>query len=38
VDVAFDSSGLAAGTYTGNLCITSNDPDPGPGNLFHRGG
>jgi hypothetical protein len=32
VDVTFDSTGLAAGTYNGNLCITSNDPDPGPGN------
>jgi hypothetical protein len=32
VNVAFDSTGLAAGTYTGNLCVYSNDPDPGPGN------
>jgi hypothetical protein len=32
VDVTFDSTGLAAGTYTGNLCVYSNDPDPGPGN------
>ena len=32
VEVTFDSTGLYAGTYTGNLCITSNDPDPGPGN------
>jgi hypothetical protein len=32
VDVTFDSTGLAAGTYSGNLCITSNDPDPGQGN------
>ena len=23
---------MSAGTYTGNLCVTSNDPDPGPGN------
>jgi hypothetical protein len=30
--VTFDSTGLAAGTYTGNLCVYSNDPDPGPGN------
>jgi hypothetical protein len=29
VDVTFDSTGLDLGTYTGNLCITSNDPiDP----------
>jgi hypothetical protein len=28
----FDSTGLAAGVYTGNLCIDSNDPDAGPGN------
>ncbi len=32
VDVTFDSTGLALGTYTGNLCVESNDPDPGPGN------
>ena len=32
VTVTFDSTGLAAGTYTGNLCVDSNDPDPGPGN------
>ncbi|MDX9953871.1 MAG: choice-of-anchor J domain-containing protein, partial [Anaerolineae bacterium] len=32
VDVAFDSTGLAAGTYTANLCVESNDPDAGPGN------
>ncbi len=32
VTVTFDSTGLANGTYTGNLCVTSNDPDPGPGN------
>jgi hypothetical protein len=27
VDVTFDSTGLGLGTYTGNLCVTSNDPD-----------
>ncbi len=32
VAVTFDSTGLAIGTYNGNLCITSNDPDAGPGN------
>jgi hypothetical protein len=32
VAVTFDSTGLATGTYTGNLCVTSNDPDTGPGN------
>ena len=32
VTVTFDSTGLVAGTYTGNLCIFSNDPDAGPGN------
>jgi hypothetical protein len=32
VTVTFDSTGLAAGVYTGNLCVTSNDPDAGPGN------
>ncbi len=26
VNVVFDSTGLSAGTYTGNLCVTSNDP------------
>lgn len=26
VDVTFDSAGLATGTYTGTLCIQSNDP------------
>lgn len=26
VDVAFDSTGLAAGTYTALLCVASNDP------------
>ena len=32
VTVTFDSTGLAAGTYNANLCVTSNDPNPGPGN------
>lgn len=32
VTVTLDSTGLASGVYTGNLCITSNDPDAGPGN------
>ncbi|MCA9869800.1 MAG: hypothetical protein KC487_05405, partial [Anaerolineae bacterium] len=32
VDVTFDSTGLAGGVYNANLCITSNDPDAGPGN------
>jgi|GEM_PF-1344800 len=32
VQVTFDSTGLAAGTYNANLCVTSNDPNPGPGN------
>ncbi|MCI0577316.1 MAG: immune inhibitor A [Chloroflexi bacterium] len=27
VDVTFDSTGLTPGTYTGNLCVNSNDPD-----------
>lgn len=27
VTVTFNSAGLDPGTYTGNLCITSNDPD-----------
>jgi hypothetical protein len=27
LDVTFDSTGLGAGTYTGNLCVLSNDPD-----------
>jgi hypothetical protein len=27
VDVTLDSTGLAAGTYSGNLCVESNDPD-----------
>ncbi|MCB9155474.1 MAG: hypothetical protein H6649_15640, partial [Caldilineae bacterium] len=32
VTVTFDSTGLANGVYTGNLCVTSDDPDTGPGN------
>jgi hypothetical protein len=32
VTVTFDSTGYGAGVYTGNLCVTSNDPDAGPGN------
>lgn len=32
VTVTLDSTGLLPGIYTGNLCITSNDPDAGPGN------
>jgi hypothetical protein len=32
VDVEFDATGLLAGTYTGVLCVRSNDPDPGTGN------
>lgn len=29
VDVTFDATGLAAGSYSGTLCVTSNDPaDP----------
>lgn len=32
VTVTFNSTGLADGVYTGNLCVTSNDPDAGPGN------
>ena len=32
VTVTFDSTGLAAGAYGANLCVTSNDPNPGPGN------
>ncbi|MER2598813.1 MAG: hypothetical protein ABTQ73_04790 [Caldilineales bacterium] len=30
--VTFNAAGLAPGMYTGNLCISSNDPDAGPGN------
>ncbi|MDX9953682.1 MAG: S8 family serine peptidase [Anaerolineae bacterium] len=32
VDMTFDSTGLVPGTYNANLCVISNDPDPGPGN------
>ena len=32
VTVTFDSTALANGVYTGQLCIRSNDPDNGPGN------
>ena len=32
VTVTLDSTGLADGAYTANLCINSNDPDAGPGN------
>ncbi|MCB0201627.1 MAG: hypothetical protein KDI03_16300, partial [Anaerolineae bacterium] len=32
VTVTFDSTGYGPGTYTGNLCVGSNDPDAGPGN------
>ncbi len=32
VTVTFDSTTLADGTYTAQLCIRSNDPDNGPGN------
>ncbi|MEZ4767470.1 MAG: hypothetical protein R2844_03485 [Caldilineales bacterium] len=32
VQLDFDATALSPGIYTGNLCITSNDPDPGPGN------
>ena len=32
VTVTLDSTGLAPNTYTANLCVTSNDPDAGPGN------
>jgi hypothetical protein len=27
VDVTFDSTGIAVGTYDGVLCVNSNDPD-----------
>ncbi|HPA02137.1 MAG TPA: hypothetical protein PLK29_07960, partial [Chiayiivirga sp.] len=30
VTVTFDSTGLALGTYTANLCVNSDDPDAGP--------
>ncbi len=32
VTATFDSASLPIGVYTGNLCVTSNDPDAGPGN------
>jgi hypothetical protein len=32
VTVSFDSTGVAAGTYNANLCISSDDPTAGPGN------
>ena len=32
VTVTLNSAGLAPNTYTANLCVTSNDPDAGPGN------
>ena len=32
VTATFDSASLPDGVYTGNLCVTSNDPDTGPGN------
>ncbi len=32
VDVTFDSTGLVDGTYTGQLCVRSNDPDTPTGN------
>jgi len=32
LDVTFDSTGLAVGTYSANLCVNSNDPDDAPGN------
>ncbi|MEZ4767459.1 MAG: hypothetical protein R2844_03430 [Caldilineales bacterium] len=32
VAATFDSTGLAPGIYTSQLCIRSNDPDNGPGN------
>jgi hypothetical protein len=32
VTVTFDSTGLPAGVYNGQLCIRSNDIDNGPGN------
>ena len=37
VTVTFDSTSLADGTYTANLCVTSNDPDLGPGNGTNSG-
>ena len=32
VAATFNSTGLAVGTYTAQLCVRSNDPDFGPGN------
>ena len=32
LDVIYNSTGLAPGLYSANLCAFSNDPDPGPGN------
>ncbi|MER2600278.1 MAG: proprotein convertase P-domain-containing protein, partial [Caldilineales bacterium] len=32
VTLGFDATGLTPGVYTGNLCISSDDPDMGPGN------
>lgn len=32
VQVTFDSTGLEVGVYNANLCVTSNDPNAGPGN------
>ncbi|MCD4750365.1 MAG: hypothetical protein K8R59_13420 [Thermoanaerobaculales bacterium] len=32
VEVTLDSTGMGSGTLHANLCILSNDPDPGPGN------
>jgi subtilisin-like proprotein convertase family protein len=36
VTVTFDSTGLTPGVYNANLCVDSNDPDPGPGNGTDR--
>ena len=32
VNVTINTTGLALGTYEARLCVTSNDPTPGPGN------
>lgn len=32
VGVTFDTTGMAVGMYNANLCVESNDPDPGLGN------
>ncbi len=32
VTATFDATGLAAGSYSANLCVTSDDPTPAPGN------